>query len=232
MGNNLMQIFKDINRKYFKPILGKEVYDLPIKFDRSKFTGGKTWYKFNNTTDAYIPTKITISDYHNYTDQEIYGIIAHEMIHAWIGQHTLYNPKTNLIDRLDKGHGPSFTDIVKKFKTHGLIVPMQLDTAVASINQKYIKDSTIFIAYQTEKKSYLISRLNNKNKLDLINKLKRAFELYKNRYSKIIIGTVHDPIAQAAPELRTLKKITWMPISAEEYNLIKHKLKDIIYQQD
>lgn len=76
--DELKDLYNEFNNKYFNGNLP----DIEVKYGKIKGAGGVTQGKYNKKTKEVYPELIKITTYYKMTEEELYGIMIHEMIHV------------------------------------------------------------------------------------------------------------------------------------------------------
>jgi hypothetical protein len=95
---NISSKFDTFNKRYFKG----ELTRISMGWNNRKNIGGSVTSRLNKKTDFYDPEKLMLSKFFEKNEEQLDGILAHEMVHVWQGQMT------------NKGDGVQHDSVFKK----------------------------------------------------------------------------------------------------------------------
>lgn len=169
---NLSKLYSDFNRKYFE----NKLSNIPVILKKLKNAGGITRVSAKRIGRMVLPDSIkvqfiAISTFIETTEERLYGILAHEMCHAWV----------HMVDGIYKDyggqHGLNFKRILNTVqKRTPFNVPMTDDTAGLEISGN-VKSKQLYVVLRTDIKTnkYYVMLFNKSLSIADLDRLKNNF---------------------------------------------------------
>jgi len=133
---NLQSEYDQWNRKIF----GGKLPKVPLKWSRSKSTGGKMKARRPDRMSPWVVTVVEISDFNENTYEEFAGILIHEMIHVKL-----------TMDGVGEAHGKDFMD--ERRRASSMVrfdIPITEDTSHKKVSKGVPVKPLGVVYYRTE----------------------------------------------------------------------------------
>jgi len=214
---DVVKLYKEFNKKYFYNKLGT----YPINIKTMKTVGGRvTSFGIKNKPEDWVVKKITFSDAIEYTDDEMYGIIMHEMIHVKMIEEGKGDPKDS--------HGLSFLNELKYLQSKTPFkIPLTDDIDNKKVNKDKVKSKDIIAIILNNNTS--ISLLNITLKNSIIEDIKSSPNAWLEKFKPTIMIT-NDIELQKYPVKRKIgRSLPMYRIDKEDVSRIRKEGK-VIHQ--
>lgn len=207
--NTISQIYDELNML----IYSGECIKLPITIKKNKRAAAAVIHSYNKIDKRYYPTELIVSDYWELDYNTWKGIIAHELIHVWIGQNNIKD--TN-------AHGYRFMDILDKqnIKFPDLKIPRFHEGDKHPLAKHYSDslkklDYIVYTTNKNEQKWCTVAKEGffYSNKEKLINSIKSFSYI-----NKIWLGSIIDEQLEKLPKTTKINGFKGYGISDEIVN--------------
>jgi hypothetical protein len=113
--------FNEFNKLYFED----SIPPVPIRLTTTSSHSGSCYAKFHRITNELVIDEITISLYYIKNNQQLVGILAHEMVHAWFMSKCRTGRELKEYERINGVHGKEFVKFIKELsKKSGIDIPL------------------------------------------------------------------------------------------------------------